>query len=69
MTWLDTHQPTACWNDYHEAVRADLTKLAADYVTTRAAVAAGNSAPADVVTNMKTTSQAALALPAPANRP
>lgn len=69
VTWLDTHQPTACWNDYHEAVRADLTKLAAAYVTTRAAVAAGNPAPADVVANMETTSQAALAMPAPANCP
>jgi hypothetical protein len=68
-SWLDTHQPTACWADYHAAVRADLTKLAAAYVTTRAAVAAGNSAPADVVASMETTSKAALAMPAPPNCP
>lgn len=68
-TWLDTHQPTACWSAYHEAVRADLTKLAAYYVTTRAAVAAGGPAPADVVANMETTSKAALGMPAPASCP
>lgn len=69
VTWLDTHQPTACWTDYHQAIRADLTKLAADYVTARAAIAANNAAPADVVATMETTSKAALAMPAPANCP
>ena len=68
-TWLDTHQPTACWTDYHAAVRADLTKLAADYVTARAAIAANSSAPADVVADMEATSKAALAMPAPSDCP
>jgi|GEM_PF-4315039 len=69
LTWLDTHQPAACWKDYHEAVRADLAKLAADYVTTRAAVAAGNPAPDPVVAEMRTTSGAAFGMAAPANCP
>lgn len=69
VEWLDAHPPTACWADYHTAMRASLVLIKDGYATVRTAVVAGKLAPIDVVTSIHAESQKAIDLPAPANCP
>jgi hypothetical protein len=64
--WLDENPPTACWADYHAAVRAALGKIHDGYAAAHDAVAGGHSVPADVATALVTETQAAFDMPAPA---
>jgi len=65
-TWLDQNPPTACWADYHAAVRAALGKIHDVYAAAHDAVAGGHGVPADVATSLVTETQAAFNMPPPA---
>ena len=65
-TWLDQNPPTACWADYHAAIRSDLGKIQDDFVPAHDNVAGGHSIPADVATKLVTEAQAAYDMAAPA---
>ena len=65
-TWLDQNPPTACWADYHAAIRSDLGKIHDDFVPVHDNVAGGHSIPADVATALVTEVQAAFDMAAPA---
>jgi hypothetical protein len=69
LAWLDAHPATACWTEYHAAVRSSLHDLVDGYAAVHAAVSAGRTPPIDVTVAMAATSAAAKALPAPANCP
>jgi hypothetical protein len=69
LAWLDAHPATACWTEYHAAVRASLHDLVDGYAAVHAAVSAGRTPPIDVTVAMAATSAAAKALPAPASCP
>ena len=64
--WLDQNPPTACWADYHAAIRSDLGKIHDDFVPVHDNVAGGHSIPADVATALVTEVQAAFDMAAPA---
>jgi len=65
-TWLDENPPTACWADYHAAVRAALGKIHDGYAAAHDAVAGGHGVPADVATSLVTETQAAFDMAPPA---
>ena len=65
MSWLDGHRPTACWADYHAAIRSGLATLANDYATIREALSAGKPFPADVSASMVTVSRQLLGMEQP----
>jgi hypothetical protein len=65
-TWLDRNPPTACWTDYHAAIRSDLGKIHDNFVLAHDNVAGGHSIPADVATKLVTEVQAAYEMAAPA---
>ena len=65
-TWLDQNPPTACWADYHAAIRSDLGKIHDDFAPAHDNVAGGHSIPADVATKLVTEAQAAYDMAAPA---
>ena len=64
--WLDQNPPTACWADYHAAIRSDLGKIHDDFVPIHDNVAGGHSIPGDVATALVTEVQAAFDTAAPA---
>lgn len=64
--WLDQNPPTACWADYHAAIRSDLGKIHDDFVPVHDNVAGGHSIPGDVATALVTEVQAAFDTAAPA---
>jgi len=64
--WLDQNPPTACWADYHAAVRAALGKIHDGYAAAHDAVAGGHSVPADVAAALVTETQAAFDMAPPA---
>ena len=64
--WLDAHPATACWADYHAAVRATLDRVLAGFAAARDARAAGQPVPLDVGATLASDAQAAYDLPAPA---
>jgi len=65
-TWLDQNPPTACWADYHAAIRSDLGKIHDDFVPVHDNVAGGHSIPGDVATALVTEVEAAFDTAAPA---
>ena len=65
-TWLDENPPTACWADYHAAVRAALGKIHDGYAAAHDAVAGGHGVPADVARSLVTETQAAFDMAPPA---
>lgn len=69
VEWLDAHPATACWADYHAAMRASLVLIEDGYATARTAVVAGKLAPLDALTAIHAESQKALDMPAPAHCP
>jgi hypothetical protein len=64
--WLDQNPPTACWADYHAAVRAALGTIHDGYAAAHDAVAGGHGVPADVATSLVTETQAAFDMAPPA---
>jgi hypothetical protein len=67
--WLDTHPATACWADYHAAVRASLDALAAGYATARVDVQAGGIVPPSLIDAMVAEATKSEGLRAPAGCP
>jgi hypothetical protein len=65
-SWLDENPATACWADYHAAVRATLGRMHDAEVLAHDARAAGQFVPTDVVTALVKDANAADAMPAPA---
>ena len=64
--WLDEHDPTACWADYHVTVRAALGRIVDGLTAVHDARAAGQPVPGDIATSLVTETQAAWELAAPA---
>jgi hypothetical protein len=64
-SWLDEHEPTACWADYHATVRTTLHGMHDAYVTAAAARAAGKIVPTDVVVALVKDADAAESLAQP----
>lgn len=64
--WLDNHPATACWAEYHAAVRATLDRVLAGFAAARDARAAGQRVPLEVGATLVSEAQAAFDLPAPA---
>jgi hypothetical protein len=69
VTWLDAHPPTACWADYHAAVRASLVKVLAAYAVGRTVVDGGAPFPADAARSMVEEADRVLGVPGPTNCP
>jgi hypothetical protein len=67
--WLDTHPATACWAEYHAAVRASLASLTAGYAAARVEVEAGRSVPYDVATAMAAEAEKVVSLEPPSGCP
>jgi hypothetical protein len=63
--WLDTHDPTACWADYHAQVRAGLASSLKDLAAIQAAADAHLAQPYDAITDFVTKTDALMALPDP----
>lgn len=63
--WLDEHPPTACWADYHAAMRSALGRAHDGYVSAREARTAGTSIPTDVAAALVDEIQAAYDVAAP----
>ena len=59
-TWLDQNPPTACWADYHAAMRTPSARSTTTSSPAHDNVAGGHSIPADVATKLVTEAQAAL---------
>jgi hypothetical protein len=68
--WLDLHPATACWTDYHTAVRDGLAKIADGYERlVRPDVELGRPTPASVSSGLMKLADDLLAMPAPAACP
>jgi hypothetical protein len=65
-TWLDDHEPTACWADYHVTVRAALGRIVDGLTAVHDAKAAGKLVPSEIAAQLVTETQAAWQLAAPA---
>ena len=69
IEWLDLHEPTACWADFHTAMRASLQKLMDDYQVVRVEVAAGETASERAVGALFEQSMVVYEMKPPANCP
>ena len=65
LDWLDLHPATACWSEYHAAMRDGLAKLAADYDEMHTYVDAGNSVPNVFAREMKGLADDLVGMPPP----
>src|SRR5262245_29118307 len=63
--WLDDHQPTACWAEYHATVRETLGRMHDGYTTAIEERSAGKYVTKDLVTAIVADADAAEALPQP----
>jgi hypothetical protein len=63
--WLDAHDATACWAEYHATMRAMLDRIHDAFSAARDARAAGNMVPTEVGVQLVTESEAAFNLAAP----
>lgn len=69
IEWLDFHEPTACWADFHTAMRASLERLLDDYAAVRVVVAAGHWPDEALVGTLRDESLVAYEMKGPANCP
>jgi hypothetical protein len=67
--WLDLHPATACWADYHQAVRDGLARLADGYEQMRPDVEIGHPVPDKTATDLKALADSLVAMPQPAGCP
>ena len=67
--WLDAHPATACWAEFHTAIRKALQAIADGYAQSKLDLARAGSVDVDVANAMYAESQRAFAMPAPANCP
>jgi hypothetical protein len=65
-TWVDAHEPSACWADYHAQVREGLHGTMADLAALQAAFDAKQSSLATETGAFVKHADALLALPLPA---
>lgn len=68
-SWLEQHEPTSCWAEYHAAVSAGMARALADLAAIQAALDAGKSLPLDASDAFVTEADALEALRPPANCP